>query len=286
MRTALVLAALIAAAAAHAEPAEPLGKAPLVVRRALADPPNAAAIRARIWVPGLDEGFIPQGLAWSDGRIVLAGYVSTERTQDRGACRLLWIEPASGEAVRRLDLPPACGHAGGLARLENGKLLVADTHVVFIVGNLGVEQTTRLDGALTGSFADFDGRHVWLGRYDRAGGKLWRFSPSSFLQPTLGEKDAVAAIDAPPLMQGLAFDAEGRMWGTASGGSRGEILRLDEFGRVVARYEAPAGIEDIAFSPDGKMWASSEAGARRWSHWATFFPLVFSIDMKALRETP
>ncbi|MBK9082453.1 MAG: hypothetical protein IPL88_10415 [Rhizobiales bacterium] len=286
MRTVMVLAALIAAAPAVAEPAEPLGKPPLVVRRALSDPPNAAAIGARIWVPGLDEGFVPQGLAWADGKIALAGYVATERTQDKGPCRLLWIDPATAQVTRRLDLPPACGHAGGLARLENGKLLVADTHVVFIVGNLGVEQTTRLEGALAGSFADFDGRHVWLGRYNKARGKLWRFSPSSFLQPTLSETDAIAALDGPPLMQGLAFDAQGRMWATASGGTRGDILRLDEFGRVAARYEAPAGVEDIAFSPDGKMWASSEAGTRRWSTWATFFPLIFSIDVKALRETP
>jgi hypothetical protein len=45
----------------------------------------------------------------------------------------------------------------------------------------------------------------------------------------------------------------------------------------------PAGIEDISFDPQGGLWAVSEAGSKRWLGWATFFPVVFRLELASLR---
>lgn len=281
MRTLLLM--LFLAAPALAEPAPPQGVAPGLVVRPLSAVPNAQAIGARLWVPDLDAGFIPQGLAVDGARLALAGYVSTDRAQGRGPCRVLWIDPARGAVTRRLDLPPACGHAGGAAALPGARLLVADTRILFVVGAAGLERAVALAGGLRGSFADFDGRDVWIGAYDKAGGTLWRLPLAALDKDAIDARDALETRVAPAEIQGLAFDRAGSMWASVSNGRAGALLRLDSAGAVTARYAAPAGIEDIAFAPDRTLWASSEAGTLRWSDWPTFFPLLFSIDVTALR---
>jgi hypothetical protein len=260
------------------------GTAPTIINRPLSAVPNAQAVSSAFWVPDLDAGFVPQGLAWQGGSLVLSGYVSTDAGQSRGPCRLVWINPSSGQATRRLNLPPSCGHAGGIAALPGGRLVVADTKELFIVSGGQVTGSVRLKGRLRGSFADFDGQDLWIGLHDRGGGALWRLPLSVLDRPGISEADAAGTLSAPAGMQGLAFDSSGQMWATTSGSKSGAIMRLDRrSGAVLASYAAPAGIEDISFDSSGRLWASSEAGTRRWSGWQTFYPLVFAIDVAALR---
>ena len=88
----------------------------------------------------------------------------------------------------------------------------------------------------------------------------------------------------PQRAQGAAFDAKGQLWVTRSGGSFGELVRLDpKTGAVQARFPMPAGTEDIGFDSKGHLWTVSEAGSRRWLSWATFFPVIFQVDMSRLR---
>jgi len=54
-------------------------------------------------------------------------------------------------------------------------------------------------------------------------------------------------------------------------------------GAVLASYAAVAGIEDLGFDADGLLWAVSEAGSKRWHNWPTYYPILFSIDTRALR---
>jgi sugar lactone lactonase YvrE len=279
----LATLALVTSGAAQTAVA-PGGVAPTVVTRTLSSVPNEQAITRRFWVPGLDAGFVPQGMAFQGGSLVLGGYISTDPQQSKGPCRLYWIDPASGAARRSLNLPSSCGHAGGLAALADGRIVVADTERLFVVAGGRVTATIELGGALRGSFADFDGKDLWIGSYGRGGGSLWRLPLSVLGQGSIDPSAALTTLSAPAGAQGLAFDRSGQMWLTTSGSRNGAILRLDKAtGQTLASYDAPAGIEDIAFDGAGRLWASSEAGSRRWSGWSTFYPLVFAIDLERLR---
>jgi len=259
--------------------ADILGKKPDVVSRPLSDVPNATAIGTRIWVPDLDEGFVPQGLAYIGGQLALSAYRSADPKQGRGPCRLFLLSPATGAVAQRLGLPETCGHAGGVAALADGRLVVADTHSLYVVSGGRVTATVALKGKLRGSFADSDGHALWIGAYDRSGGTLWRIPPEALARAEIDESAATKTLPIPPRVQGLAFDRKGGAWLTVSGSRDGALLRIDpDGGRVLATYAMPAGIEDIAVDDRGLIWAVSESGSIRWSAWSTNFPLVFAID--------
>ena len=143
----------------------PLGTAPTYTDRKLGllpsgPVPNAAAILRRIWMPGLDEGYVPQGLSVVAGSVYVAAYKSPEGA-GRGPCRLYKLDPTNGKVTGILDLPPQCGHAGGVAKGAPGHLWVADTRDIFEIrldqpsgANIGkVIRHIRLGGLIKGSYA-------------------------------------------------------------------------------------------------------------------------------------
>ena len=272
--------------------AQVLGQAPGYTDRRLSDVPNGAAMTARIWVPGLDEGYVPQGLTVIGADLFVSSYRSVDPAQGRGPCRLYRISPVSGAVTGQLDLPAACGHAGGLARGPAGRLFVADTREVFEIalgaaGEAGIGTVVRamkLTGRVRGSFAAGTADALWLGTYAKEGEpRFYRF-PFAALKDELGDGDAAGSLPLPPEAQGGAFDAAGRLWITRSGGSFGELMQLDAAtGEVKARYAMPAGIEDLSFDASGRIWSLSEAGSRRWLAWETFFPVIFRLDPERLR---
>ncbi len=254
--------------------------------------PNEAAIDRRIWVPGLDDGYVPQGLTVVDGAIYVGSYHSIDRAVGRGPCRLYRVDPESGKTTGLLDLPASCGHAGGLARGAAGRLWVADTRVVFeialgertapVIGT--VLREVGLTGAVKGSFAAGTSDALWLGSYERdQPGRIWRV-PHAGIGATIGDAAATLSFEIPSRTQGAAFDAKGALWITRSGAALGELLRLDAVtGAVDARHVLPDGVEDLSFDAAGRIWTLSEAGSRRWLGWATFFPVLFRLDPKRLR---
>jgi len=296
---ALAAAAAIALAGAlaggSAVSARVLGRAPSYTDRALGKVPNAAAMTKLVWAPGLDDGYVPQGLAFIDGAIYLGTYRSEDPKQGRGPCRIYRVDPRTGVVTRVLDLPPQCGHAGGLAKGRRGRLWVADTRAIFEIGlaphggaEIGrVLRSIGLTGSLKGSFAAGTADALWLGTYSLVSGARLYKLPFERLAPgteTLSEQDAVAAIALPAKVQGAAFDPAGRLWITRGGARFGELLRLDQdTGAVLQRLAMPAGIEDVSFEPGGGLWAVSEAGSKRWLGWATFFPVLFRLQPDLLR---
>jgi sugar lactone lactonase YvrE len=293
LRSALCAAALPCLLACSAEAvAEPLGVAPTYAGRQLSKVPNEAAITRRIWVPGLDDGFVPQGLSIAAGALYVSGYFSRDKTQGRGPCRLYRLDMATGRTTGSLDLPARCGHAGGLARGPAGRLYLADTRALYEIALAGgnepgigrVLRTIGLAGDVKGSFAAGSADAVWLGTYAREpGARLYRI-PFAKLGAEAGLSDAVHAVPLPARAQGAAFDAAGRLWITRSSGKLGELVRLDPVtGAVEARFAMPVGVEDLSFDGSGRLWTLSEAGSRRWLDWPTFFPLVFAIDTAKLR---
>lgn len=281
-RLAIVIAVAAVPAVVHAK--EPRGTHPSSVVRPVSNVPNGNSFVARIWVPDIDAGFVPQGLAYSRGQLVLSAYRSTDPKQNRGPCRLFSIAPATGAVTGRLDLPPSCGHAGGVAALRDGRIVVADTHALYVVAHRRVTATIRMGGKLRGSFAAADSKTLWIGSYNRSGGTLWRLPLKILARSTINESHVLTTLAIPARVQGLVFDQKGGAWLTVSGSRDGALLKFDlARGRVTARYAMPAGIEDLAVDEHGLIWAVSEAGSIRWSKWPTNYPLLFAIDPARLQ---
>lgn len=273
----------------HAE--EPLGTKPAYVTRKLAPIPNVQALTRRIWLPGLQDGYVPQGLVYLDGKIFVSSYRSTTREQDRGPCRLFAMDAQNGAVLGHLDLPESCGHAGGLAIGQRGHLLVIDTRVLFEVEltkgqPIGrVLRSVKIRAPVKGSFGAIEADGFWLGQYERKEpAYMHKFAWASLAKDEITEADAVAVLPIPIFAQGAAFDAAGELWLTRSGSKLGELVKLDrETGAVIARFEMPAGIEGISFEKGGALWALSEAGSQRWSAWAGFYPLALRFEIGRLK---
>jgi len=263
--------------------------------------PNEKAIVRRFWVPGLDAGYDPQGLAAVAGTVLVSAYRSEAFEVNRGPCRLFRLDPESGHETGHAEIPPPCGHAGGLAYPGGAMLYLADTHALFeiFLRQAFDEQALPIRGiplgpGLVGALATSTPGAIWSGTYREDGpGHLYRFG-SEVLSglpagATLRVADASAELAIPSYAQGAAFDRDGRLWVASSHNRWGELARLDPAtGAVERRYAAPGGIEGIAFDSDGLMWAVSEAGARHvYDNFLgalvmPFFPLVFAIDPKLL----
>lgn len=271
----------------------PLGVAPTFSTRPLTAIPNARAIKKQIWLPGIDDGYVPQGIVFFDSKIFVSSYRSIDPKQDRGPCRLFVLDARAGAVLGHLDLPEGCGHAGGLTVAPSGRLIVSDSRIIFEVelspGNstkLGrVTRSVRLRGAAKGSFTAAEADGFWLGQYERAEpARMFKFPWSALARKEISESDAIATISIPIFAQGAAFDMSGALWIMRSGSTLGELVKLDrKTGAVVTRFDMPAGAEGISFAPDGSLWTLSEAGSRRWSHWKGFYPLAFQFDVKLLK---
>lgn len=274
----------------------PLGNPPTYTDRKLGllpsgQVPNHAAILRKIWMPGLDDGFVPQGLSVVAGSVYVAAYKSPEGA-GRGPCRLYRLDPTSGKVTGILDLPSKCGHAGGVAKGPLGHLWVADTRDIFEVrldqpASAAIGKVTRhiqLGGLVKGSYAAGSADALWLGAYETHGApRLYKF-PWASLKPTISQEDAAMSVLMPVRVQGAAFDPAGRLWVTRSSGSFGELVEVKlESGAIGARFAFPVGTEDIGFDAEGRLWTVSEAGSKRWLSWSTFFPVVFQVDMGRLR---
>lgn len=276
---------------AAGQPALPLGVAPTHTTRTLTDFPNSAAVTRRIWVPGLDDGYVPQGLTIAGGELYVSAYRSESSAQARGPCRLYRVSTDTGAVTGSLDLPETCGHAGGLAKGPSGKLYVADTRIIFevtLTGGVGIGRVTRsirLTGGVKGSFAASGNGALWLGSYERGQpGQLQAFPFALLQKNALTDADATVTIPMPSEAQGAGFDTTGRLWVSRSGSRFGEILRLNTMsGAVEIRHDMPIGLEDLSFGGDGALWTLSEAGSKRWLGWSGYHPLILRIDVGKLR---
>lgn len=291
---ACLLGALAApcAAAAQAIPGTP----PAYTDRQPSAVPNAAAMDRRFWPPGLDEGYVPQGITVAaGGQVILSAYRSTDPRVGGGPSRIWALDPRTGAVQGQFDLPPEFAHAGGIAAGGAGRLYVADTRLLGrfdLAGALAAggaatpEKTWPLAPPLRGSFMSRRDGAVWIGGWNPDGeGRIFAI-PEGALEraDALDESMATRSFAIPSRAQGAAFDRAGGLWITRSSSRIGQILKLDAGdGRILATFEAPVGIEDIGFDAEGRLWAVSEAGTRRWLNWQTFYPLLFRLDPALLR---
>lgn len=277
----------------------PLGVPPTYLPSVSVDLPNAAALHHRIWTPALDEGYVPQGLTHSGPFLFVSSYKPTpDLKSNTGPCRVFRIDADTGKAAGHFDIPAGtCTHSGGLASLAAGKMMVSDTRRLFLVDvekalaagtSAGAQKTLKLAGGLRGSYATYDGTHLWIGTWTREPAKavMWRLDAALFDRfdgETVSEDRALESIPVPLEAQGAAFDRSGKLWLSASNGHWGKLYRVDRHGRIEAEYPMVAGLEDLTVDEQGQLWGLSESGTRKYLHWDTKFPFVFRIDVNALR---
>ena len=283
-------------AATAAVGADIAGTRPAYSNRALSQPPNADAIRARMWVPEIDLGFVPQGVTVAGDSVVLAAY-NSEGGLPR--CRLYRINRRTLAVTERYDMPMTCGHAGGLAYAGGKRLFLSDTGRLFEIDMERAFDAARAGDAivraltlrfpLRGSFLSYRDGALWIGEYKTPQpGRIHRI-PLEVMEaapepPGLGEEHASSSLAVAPKSQGASFDQEGFLWLSQSDSQKGALQKTDpKTGAVLASYAMSAGIEDLGFDADGVLWTVSEAGSRRWHNWPTYYPILFSIDVKALR---
>lgn len=283
-------AGLCLAPAARARPALP-GEAPAYDARDLTAAPNALAIGRRYWSPGLNEGYVPQGLTVFDDEVLIAAYRSTDRDQDNGPARLFRLSRRDGRLLGSFALPATYGHPGGLATARNtlfvansGRLLALDFKESCRSGECVPLKEVRVDKAMGPSFLAASGDALWFGPFRRDGAPNLHAVPIDRIlaggEAPVALADSRAILPLPLFAQGATFDEAGKIWISQSSGNRpASLSQLDPAtGAVLARYPAPGGIEDLGLASDGRLWAVGEAGTQRWNRWNTFYPLVFEID--------
>jgi len=288
---AYLAALLVVLGVAVAQAAELRGSKPTYYDSEPGNPPNVDAMDRKFWAPGLNEGYVPQGISFADGKVLMSAYRSEDPKVGSGPTRVYAVHADSGAELGNFDLPAAFGHAGGLAWDRGAKrLYVSDTRRLLRVdlaralageGSAAFERSWDLSGELRGSFAAFHDGQVWLGTWHPERSARIYAIPLAALDTNgiLTEAHARRSVEIPERAQGASFHPDGSLWTSHSSSRFGELLKLDaRSGKVLARFDAPIGIEDLGFDSDGRLWSVSEAGAKRWLYWQLFFPLVFRID--------
>lgn len=272
------------------------GTRPSYTDRTLSVPPNDSAIVARMWVPEIDLGFVPQGLTVAGDSVLLAAYNSEGGPPK---CRLYRIDRRGLAVTGTFDLPSSCGHAGGLAHAGGNRLFVADTWRLYEIdldrafdparAADAVTRSLSLRFPLRGSFLAYRDGALWIGEYKKPQPGQIHVVPLDIVRtvpesPGLGPEHADRRLEAAPKSQGAAFDRDGYLWLSQSNSQAGSLQKVDAAtGAVLATYAAVAGIEDLGFDADGLLWSVGEAGSKKWHNWPTFYPVLFAIDVKALR---
>jgi hypothetical protein len=258
--------------------------------------PNLRAAGPLLWIPGLDQGWDPQGLAVADGSLLVSAYRSDRFGTNRGPCRVFRLDPASGHENGHFDVPPPCGHAGGLAYAGDGSLYITDTHTLFEVdldsafGNRTPSfRIFPLGPGLKGALAASGRGEIWIGSYEEERpGRVLKYDRRVLKALTdramLTRELAATELTIPSYAQGAAISF-GKLWISRSEIAWGSLEKLNlSDGRTMERYPAPGGIEGIAFDDTGALWAVSEAGARHFPGHYPFFPVIFRLDLN--RMTP
>ena len=282
-----------------AQAGEVLGTKPSYLNGVTHDVPNQSAISRMIWAPGLDDGYVPQGMTFSNGALFMSAYQSSFSKSTKGPCRIFKVDPNSGQTVGYFDVDLGCGHAGGMASTGKGHLILADTHRLYKIdmasafasghSSNAVVATLDLGGKLKGSFADFHAGSIFIGSYAKnVSHATGYYLPLTLFDTHNGQAITVQmasrSVLLPPQSQGAAFDKNGSLWVSSSTGKFGLLSRLDaKTGAVQARYDMVNGIEDLAFDDAGRLWSVSESGSIRWRNRSVSFPVLFRVDLGRLK---
>ena len=278
----------------------------------LASFPNSGAVCRAFWVPTLDTGFVPQGLAIrSDGTALVSGYNARMAGlkgygKHDGPCRIVAVDLRSGahigtanfpvKATRRAPgalVPPRCEHGGGLDVDPQGNIWLATTSYlyridprrVFTTGkaDLAVVGWVKLRGGLKGSFLTKGSpADLWIGTFEKnRASSLHNFTYAWLRQRTipgsgdgeLSPADSRRALKVGSGAQGAAF-IDGRLHVSSSNSTCGVLSK----GPLSRRGFGP-GSEEIDRAGKGRAWVVHEAGSFHFRKPEAFFPVIAEVQL-------
>lgn len=276
-----------------------------------------AQIRQMVFLPHVNDEFIPQGTAVvSDdtGAAELIYVAYYHRTRDdrlrvqRSIVAEIDAETGSIRRTFRLTGRLETSHAGGIA---------------IAAGALYVSSAGYLERYPIPSFEDEDARYVDLA--PDVDGSMNVQSKSSFVSEfadTLWVGDYRTGSEQQPYLYGYPLDASGRLIRSADpyiypiprriqgidmfmqdgttyvfmsrnrNSNEGEVLRFrrqDLDSNSIPSWEVsitvPHGVEDLSFTSDGTLWTNAESGTdfyQRNAEWSTFYPFAYGVNRDGL----
>lgn len=253
--------------------------APRVTGADAADPPRYKTYydifnRGNAPIPGANTRWVPQGLTyWPDRDSLIISYYDGDGKLNS---RLAVIDRASGRKQSIFELPEK-GHVGGLA-MSTANLWVASSGTVSRISKVSLARAAsgdRLPVASTHklaatSFATFDGKNLWVGKYDKDG----RDAQYAYRYPLGGNELPAKTYDRrvaiPNNVQGMAISGS-RVVLSISGGhgidadSHLEVHPLKSpAGKPTRRITAPNMSEGVVFG-NGKVHVLYESGAKQYA---------------------
>ncbi len=221
--------------------------------------PNLSAAGPLLWVPGLDEGWDPQGLAVVEDRLLISAYRSDRFGVNRGPCRVFRVDPATGRETGHFDVPPPCGHAGGLAYAGGGTLYITDTHTLFeidlesaFVAPAPAFRTFPLGSRLRGALAASGRGEIWIGTYEEdRPGRIFKYDR--------------AVLKA--LADGAVVNEEShaaRSAGALSRGSTSPAVSSSSATRFPAALKASLSTLPVSFGPSPRRERAISRGVTRF----------------------
>lgn len=265
-----------------------VGDRPRYVDGALARFDNDSAVCRAVWLPRLDEWFVPQGLAL-DGRTAWVSGYRWRKGYGNRPCWIMHVDLRNGRLLgeqRRLEGevpgrgPVFCRHGGGLA-LDSDGLWVAETRRLWLLDprRIGeadsVRRVWRMEEPVSGGalvtgasgalgFADFhlgrDSTTHWFSTGDLlAPGVTTLTRRASRASRAPREVAAARTSVAPRYVQGGAVDAGRRPYLTSSLSTCGVLITPSG-----ERLAFGPGAEGIAFDGRGGLWAVLESGSRNY----------------------
>jgi hypothetical protein len=269
-----------------ADAPRPGGPVPVVGSMISMQFPNANSVVRSAFVPGLDDGFTPQGFARFGPDFLLSGYIHSDRTY----CRVYWIGSADLLEKQHFDLPVKCSHAGGIAYSPSGEIIVAEENKLIvwrplsgsILPSRAISQIAITKG-LRGTFLSTSPDGLLLGSFDRKQNvTVVRTFPWKILRyRDISPSDASSTIDLLPRTQGAGRDPQGYLWATSQGNPN--LLSLvSPDGDVIESFPFLRGLQGVVCDENGMIWTVSESGAAAYTNRADIYPAIMQIDPRKL----
>jgi hypothetical protein len=281
---ALAAASLFLPNPGFAEAPLPIGVAPEIAR-VNTNFPNSDAVVEAWFVPGLAEGFVPQGLARFGRDILLSGYMA-----DSSGCRVYRMS-FDFSVKEQIDIPVRCLHAGGIAVSPKNEIVVADNRQLIVWpadhGSIEARQaefrTIRLTSGLKGTFLTGTANGLILGSFYPDVGKTvgQTMSWSALHRQVIAVSDIQARQQFLPRTQGMAKLDDGSMI-TASQGNPNLISVWSSDGALVASFPFLRGIQGVVANSDGTMLTVSESGSAPYRNRSDIYPALMKVKISAL----
>jgi hypothetical protein len=251
--------------------------------RPLATFPNDHAVCDALWIPLLDSGTIPQGLALlGDGTGLISGHVNSSRS----TARIMRMDLTTGALIAGRDIPKG-GHAGGIEVDDSGGVWVASTNKLLYwqsVADIFSDaprkvriSTNTVDEPFKASFitSGVMGR-VWIGSHQTA--ELLEFS-TSLLASAVGTTRSITRADALSVID-IVSEPEGAVFGSDLIVSSSKSV-CGVLSDASSRVGFGPGAQQIELEGDGSLWSIFQAGTARYPD-APYFPVVARFDPSLL----